>query len=53
MEFNFGEIGADLRYKLLCSFVGPRSIAPASTRTRCASGRRATGPWHGCTATGT
>ena len=31
MEFDFGEIGAELRYKLLCSFVGPRPIALVTT----------------------
>jgi flavin reductase (DIM6/NTAB) family NADH-FMN oxidoreductase RutF len=27
MEFDFGRISAELRYKLLVSFVGPRPIA--------------------------
>ena len=34
MEFNFAEIGADLRHKLLCSFVGPRPIALVTTLSR-------------------
>jgi flavin reductase (DIM6/NTAB) family NADH-FMN oxidoreductase RutF len=31
MEFDFTRIGAELRYKLLCSFVGPRPIALVTT----------------------
>jgi flavin reductase (DIM6/NTAB) family NADH-FMN oxidoreductase RutF len=31
MEFDFGQIGAELRYKLLVSFVGPRPIALVTT----------------------
>ena len=31
MEFDFTAIGAELRYKLLCSFVGPRPIALVTT----------------------
>ena len=34
MEFDFTAIGADLRYKLLCSFVGPRPIALVTTLGR-------------------
>ena len=31
MEFDFTTIAAELRYKLLCSFVGPRPIALVTT----------------------
>ncbi len=31
MEFDFTAIAAELRYKLLCSFVGPRPIALVTT----------------------
>ena len=31
MEFDFGRIAAELRYKLLVSFVGPRPIALVTT----------------------
>ena len=42
MDFDFGEIGAELRYKLLCSFVGPRPIALVTTLspTACPTRRR-------------
>lgn len=32
MEFDFTSIAAELRYKLLCSFVGPRPIALVTTQ---------------------
>ena len=32
MEFDFTSIAAQLRYKLLCSFVGPRPIALVTTQ---------------------
>ena len=31
MDFDFTTITAELRYKLLCSFVGPRPIALVTT----------------------
>ena len=33
MEFDFDAIGAELRYKLLVSFVGPRPIALVTTQS--------------------
>ena len=33
MEFDFGRITAELRYKLLVSFVGPRPIALVTSRS--------------------
>ena len=41
MEFDFGRIAAELRYKLLVSFVGPRPIALVTTLSPEGRGRNA------------
>jgi flavin reductase (DIM6/NTAB) family NADH-FMN oxidoreductase RutF len=41
MEFDFTAIAAELRYKLLCSFVGPRPIALVTTRSATGVGNAA------------